>query len=154
MTREVVENTIVKALQIWSNATQLSFTRGNATDANANINFKFVTGYHGDGHPTDGPGRELAHAFSPFNNLGLSGDVHFDADETFTIYGGDGVDLLWVALHEVGHSLGLSHTYKPNSLMFPVYKGYTRKLQLSRDDRDGIQHLYGERLFIYWHLLV
>ena len=142
--REDIENTIEKALQMWSNVSQLTFTRVTAPGEKADINLKFVTGYHGDRNPTDGPGMELAHAFSPFNNLGLAGDVHFDDDETFTVNGGDGVDLLWVAVHELGHSLGLDHTYQPDSVMLPVYTGYVPNLKLGKDDIDGIQHLYGE----------
>ena len=130
---------------MWSNASQLTFTRVTTPGVKADINIKFVSGLHGDNHPTDGPGNELAHAFYPSNNKGLAGDVHFDDDETFSTNGGRGVDLLWLAVHELGHSLGLEHTYNhPNSVMLPYYKGYRPNLRLGRDDREGIQHLYGK----------
>lgn len=145
MSRDDIENTIEKALQMWSNASQLTFTRITKPGVKADLNIKFVSGFHGDNQPTDGPGKELAHSFYPSNNKGLAGDVHFDDDETFSINGGRGVDLLWLAVHELGHSLGLEHTYKhPNSVMFPYYTGYRPKLRLSSDDRNGIQHLYGK----------
>ena len=145
LSREDVEITVRKALQMWSNMSQLTFTR---VTAKPDINIKFVTGFHGDGHPTDGPGMELAHAFSPLNNTGLAGDIHFDGDETFTVNGGNGVDLLWVTVHELGHSLGLKHTSHTDSVMFPYYKGYTPNLQLDSDDKEGIQQLYGESLLV------
>ena len=145
LSREDIENTIEKALQMWSNASQLTFTRVTTPGVKADLNIKFVSGFHGDNHPTDGPGKELAHSFYPSNNKGLAGDVHFDDDETFSINGGGGVDLLWLAVHELGHSLGLEHTYNhPNSVMFPYYTGYRPNLRLSSDDRNGIQHLYGK----------
>lgn len=148
LSREDIETTIEKALQMWSNASQLTFTRVTTPGVKVDINIKFVTGFHGDNHPTDGPGKELAHAFFPLNNKELAGDVHFDDDETFTINGGCGVDLLWLAVHELGHSLGLEHTYDhPNSAMFPYYTGYKPNLQLDSDDRNGIQHLYGKFAF-------
>ena len=145
LSREDIEKTIQKALQMWSNASQLTFTRVTTPGVKADLNIKFVSAFHGDNHPTDGPGKELAHSFYPSNNKGLAGDVHFDDDETFSINGEGGVDLLWLAVHELGHSLGLEHTYNhPNSVMFPYYTGYRPKLRLSSDDRNGIQHLYGK----------
>lgn len=144
LSREDIESTVEKALQMWSNVSQLSFTRVSAPDDNADIDINFVTGFHGDGHPTDGPGKELAHAFFPLNNTGLAGDVHFDDDDTFAVNGGNGVDLLWLAVHELGHSLGLDHTYHPYSVMFAYYPGYYPNHKLDSDDILGIQQLYGK----------
>ena len=63
---------------------------------------RFVTKDHGDGFSFDGSGGALAHAFRPEN-----GDTHFDDDETFTDGGSRGISLLWVAVHEFGHALGI-----------------------------------------------
>lgn len=57
-----------------------------------------------------------------------------------------GFNLVTVAAHELGHSLGLSHSRDPSALMHPKYK----KLSLSsptlpRDDTLAIQTLYGEQ---------
>lgn len=79
--------------------------------------------------------------------LGLAGDLHFDEDEQFDVNGSDSkVDLFWVSLHELGHSLGLDHSYEVESVMFPFYLGYTKGLTLHWDDVQGIQQLYGECL--------
>ena len=75
---------------------------------------------------------------------GLSGDAHFDDGERFTIGVKDGINLDWVAVHEFGHSLGLEHSNVRESIMYPWYKGYKANIELTYDDIQGIQALYGE----------
>ena len=73
---------------------------------------------------------------------GLSGDAHFDDDETFSTGTSEDINLDWVAIHEFGHSLGLEHSNVQESIMYPWYKGYIRDIQLTNDDIKGIQALY------------
>jgi hypothetical protein len=46
--------------------------------------------------------------------------MHFDDAESWHI--GANVDLFSVALHELGHTLGLGHSDNPNDVMYPYYK--------------------------------
>lgn len=144
--KEDVDKTITKAIEMWSNASGLTIKREDDPEATPDIKLSFVEGFHGDTRPADGPGGELAHAFFPLGGKGeedLAGDVHFDDEDKFAINGGAGVDLLWLSVHELGHSLGLDHTYHPASVMFAYYPGYVEKLKLDSDDVAGIQALYG-----------
>lgn len=52
-------------------------------------------------------------------------------------------NLYRVAAHELGHSLGLSHSTDIGALMYPNYM-YSGNVQLSQDDINGIQAIYGE----------
>ena len=47
-----------------------------------------------------------------------------------------------MAAHEFGHSLGLSHSTDIGALMYPTYI-FSGDVQLSQDDIDGIQAIYG-----------
>lgn len=56
-----------------------------------------------------------------------------------------GVNFLYAATHEFGHSLGLSHSSVPESVMYPTYEnGHPKDFGLTEDDIEGIQKLYGK----------
>lgn len=66
-----------------------------------------------------------------------------------------GYSLLSVAAHELGHSLGLTHSRDPSAIMYPNYRHQSNaKYSLSNDDVRGIQTLYGKEQNIkhlkYW----
>ena len=74
----------------------------------------------------------------------MSGDAHFDDDEPFTTRTSSGINLDWVAIHEFGHSFGLEHSNVRESIMYPWYKGFIENIDLTYDDIQGIQALYGK----------
>ena len=101
----------------------------------------WFVGDHGDGSSFDGPGNVIAHAFYPPPCGGThAGSMHFDDAEPWDLAGSGGVDLETVALHEIGHLLGLAHSSDPNAIMYPTYTGVQRAL--GQDDVDGIRRLY------------
>ncbi|KAG8523178.1 Matrilysin, partial [Galemys pyrenaicus] len=130
---------IEKAFNMWSKEVPLSFRR--VKWGIADIMIRFVRREHGDLYPFDGPGNTLAHAYFP--GPGLGGDAHFDEDEHWTSGRTSGINLLYVATHELGHSLGLSHSSDPDAVMYPTYEyGNLEDFKLSQDDIKSIQELY------------
>ena len=144
MTPAKVHAAFAQAFAMWAAETPLSFKRVSAT-ANPDIRIKFVSGNHGDGSSFDGRGGVLAHAYYPPPNSGaLAGDAHFDEAESWTLNiptGAGKIDLVTVAAHEFGHSLGLRHSNVNGSMMFPSYTGPRRYLH--SDDIAGIRSIYG-----------
>lgn len=59
-----------------------------------------------------------------------------------------GTDLLLVAVHELGHTLGLQHSSVSGSVMSPYYS-YSYPPKLSKDDESRIQLLYGVKPMQY-----
>ncbi len=136
------ERTAVRnAFNTWASVLcGVSFQEQNSAPTNFVIGW--FTGDHGDGSSFDGVGNVLAHAFYPPPCGGShAGDLHFDDAETWSLTGAGGTfDIETVALHEIGHLLGLDHSAVAGSVMFPSYGGVRRSL--TQDDIDGVRRLY------------
>lgn len=139
-----VRREVIEAINEWQRAASLRFTEVRP-EANADIKVQFAVGHHGDGYPFDGTNRILAHAFPP--GEGIGGDVHLDDDESWTpeLTGdpqSNQVSLRSVVMHELGHSLGLSHSQHEDSIMYSFYQ-YDLPPSLSYDDIIAVQSIYG-----------
>ncbi|XP_046847539.1 matrix metalloproteinase-15-like isoform X2 [Xenia sp. Carnegie-2017] len=148
MSKRDVERTLVRAFNMWQSASQLNFRRLANKNLNVDIIVKFGKRYHGDPYLFDGEGGTLAHAFYPgITNTGLSGDIHFDDDEIWSLNGQQGTtDFMWTSLHEIGHAIGLEHSERRDAIMWPWFEGYRANVKLKQDDINGIQSIYGTRV--------
>jgi len=135
LSESTIRTAIENAMFSWKNVTNFSFSE---VTSGGNILVGFYTGSHGCTNAFDGSGGVLAHAYSP--GSGLGGDVHFDDAESWSTSSSSGFHLETVALHELGHSLGLGHSTVSGSTMYATYSG--KDTTLNNDDRAGIWSRY------------
>ncbi|KAJ0482961.1 putative matrilysin [Helianthus annuus] len=128
---------VARAFSKWATASRYFRFSQARTNQSADIKISFERESHGDGYPFDGPGGVLAHAFAP-----TDGRFHYDADESWVIGAVPNTfDVESVALHEIGHLLGLDHSQFPNAIMWSTfYSGETKGL--TSDDILGVRALY------------
>jgi hypothetical protein len=71
-------------------------------------------------------------------------DTHYDDQEHTWVDGAvaNGFDIETVALHEIGHCLGMLHTNVNGSVMFPSVSPNFTLRTLQPDDLAGIRDLY------------
>ncbi|XP_066944935.1 stromelysin-3-like [Macrobrachium rosenbergii] len=144
---DVIRQQLTAAMNLWQQESMLVFEEVSPHSSNIDIFVDFLKGDHGDDNSFDGRGGTLAHAYYP--GPGIGGDIHFDDAENFVphekVVEYVSTSLLVTAAHELGHSLGLSHSDVDKALMSPIYQTFPVNFnKLPDDDRRGIVSLYGK----------
>jgi hypothetical protein len=144
LTYSRAHHAVVSAFDQWAAVTPLTFREvDDPLDADIVLDVR-PPGDHADICPF--APTTIAHAFLPGDDpICPFGEIHFNAAWWFTAGYRPGptspIDYQTIALHEIGHALGLGHSDHPDAVMWPDYSGSRRTLH--PDDIQGIQALYG-----------
>ena len=155
--RDKVEETINAAFKCWSESCGVSFKFLDDDDEKnkeaADIKLRWTSGQSADNRlGFDGAGGVLGHGGKGFVDFDISerwvyGLTDDDEKQLSTLSdpstwyrGKPTVSLFYVALHEIGHALGLDHAMSTKDVMGPYYTPSIKKL--SDNDVKRIQTLY------------
>lgn len=132
-----------ESVAAWNSASGMNLTEVPA-DGDIVISWG-LTGYAGR-HPFDGKGGKIAQTYYPYTGgaVWFDGDIVLDDSETWVVGTPapfpQQVHLATVVTHELGHALGLAHSYDRGALMWTTYTGVQG---ITAHDIAGAQALYG-----------
>ena len=134
----------------WENYANVNFSQvgdngsptnsGNYQQSSPNFGDIRIAGFNEN--PAFGAGTLAFSLLPPPNNGGSdSGDIFFNTAIPWHM--NSDYDLETVAIHEIGHALGLGHSADVNASMYAYYNGVQQGL--NTDDVAGIQAIWGPR---------
>ncbi len=148
-----IRTAIEEAFSVWASVAPLHFTEveddhlpyGGVSGPRQYGQIRFRHTYINGPDPPTGNPTTKAQAFYPGTSLN-AGDVEFDHSDPWSLIGTTREpDILGAAIHELGHSLGLTHSSLPEANMYWIFTRHTGpgSGMLHADDIAAIQSIYG-----------
>lgn len=151
----IIRASIEDAFRVWAEVAPLHFTEvedeggpvrtGNYPDGQFG-GIRFSHRYINGPDPPMGNPTTKAVAWFP-GNSNIASDVHFDNSDPWQVIGTTSEpDVLGAAIHEIGHTLGLTHSNIPGVNMYWIFRRHTGpgSGMLLPDDIAAVRSIYGE----------
>ena len=126
------------AFEKWSNVIPIRFEEVfTQSDADIKIRFASISEWESTGVSS------VAFAISYFPEQNCKGNIVLNDNKVFSLNPSSSqIDIYYVALHEVGHALGLCHSSNSAAVMYYNGNGGVGKRSLHSYDIQGIQLIY------------
>ena len=139
VSQQAFESAIETALDAWSEVVDIEFTQTDQPNQFDSLDFT--------SRNIDGNGGTLAQAYFPddVNSPRIAGDVQFDTADNWEVgnqQGRQAFDLVWVAVHEIGHALGIDHLDHSDSVLAPFVSASQEFVGLSNHDVEAALEIY------------
>ncbi len=136
-----------KAATVWQKMANVNFTlvsdNGSALGVSGNQqNDSRFGDIRIGGYAMDSSILAFAYLAPPANGGTDAGDMFFNTSQSWQI-NGTTYDLMTVAIHELGHAMGMGHSSDSTAAMYPAYNG--SKEAVNTDDTSGIRTIYNSR---------
>src|SRR5690606_12756157 len=105
------------ALALWESVAQLDFREiYDSAETMLRFGWDYIDGAYG----TVGEAYWQSWANDGVNYSITNAEIRFDTSETWSLRAGAGTNFFSVAVHEIGHALGLGHVNDENQIMNPM----------------------------------
>lgn len=128
-------DTIRSAFAVWDAAADIDFVEiADSVSSNIRVGQSYL----------DGPAAPGGTTLYGYANYWWSNGVYSTATVTFDNDAFDSIQsLYWTAVHEIGHTIGFSHSDATTDVMYPLLNAQNRSGALSASEQAGVQALYG-----------
>jgi len=150
-----VEETILTIMDVWNTEAEAGFmiryggtTSRDSTTSDGSFTIHYDSTYYYDTGTLAistywGSGSRTTECDIVFYGSNLSGTINWDNDPDGA--SNSAQDFQYVATHEMGHCVGLSHSGSRDAIMYPSAPSGAGPVErrLDSDDIDAVQYLYG-----------